>query len=200
LNVEGARAERWAQRAVWLILIVMVVFSLVPALRDRFIFQPAHQAVWEGVLPQLVHFGWAHLGINLLTLALLAWIALALGRARAIPGVLLCCMLTVAWGLTLMPHPLTWYVGLSGALYGLIAWLTLEYARCARLRFLRVAGAALCVVFGLKELLGLWWPMGLGDLMGVPPAPAAHVFGYLGGLAYAVLAAAYRAWCSLRMA
>jgi len=200
LNTEAARPERWAVGAIGLILIVMIVFSLVPALRERFVFQPAHQAVWEGVLPQLVHFGWAHLGINLATLALLAWIALALGRVRALPGVLLFCTLAVAWGLTLMPHPLTWYVGLSGALYGLVAWLTLEYARCARSRFLRVAGAALCVVFGLKELLGLWWPMGLGDWMGVPPAPAAHVFGYLGGLAYALLAAVYRAWRSLRMA
>jgi len=189
---DASRSERLGAVAVGGILVAMIAFSLIPSLRDRFVFHPAHEPVWDGLLPQLVQFGAAHLGLNLLSLSLQTRIAQALGRAREVPGVLVFSVIAVAAGLKAMNPPMAWYVGLSGALYGLVAWLTLEHVRCARSRLLRIAGAALCALIGLKELFGLWWPTGFGDWMGVPPAPAAHVFGFLGGLLYVGLAAAYR--------
>ena len=191
-TLTAQRIERLAAVAVGAVLVAMIGFSVIPALGERFVFHPAQDPVWRGLVPQLVHFGIAHLGLNLLSLSLQTRIAQVLGRAREVPGVLLFSMIVVAAGLKAMNPPMSWYVGLSGALYGLVAWLTLEHARCARSRLLRTAGAALCALIGLKELSGLWWPTGFGDWMGVQPAPAAHVFGFLGGLLYVALVALYR--------
>ncbi len=194
------RAERLAVHTVGVILIAMIAFSMLPTLRERCVFVPARDPLWVGLLAQLVHLGLAHLSLNLLSLALQTRIAQALGRAREIPAVLGVSAFAVVLGLMTMKPPLAWYVGLSGALYGLVAWLALEHTRCARARSLRIFGAVLCVLIGLKEVFGLWRPMGLGDWMGVPPAPAAHVFGFLGGLFYVALARAYRWMRSRRTA
>ncbi len=194
------RAERAAAAAVVAILVAMIAFSAIPALYGHFVFRPAHDPVWHGLVSQLVHFGIAHLGLNALSLSVQTRIAQALGRAREVPGVLLFSMFAVVLGLKAMNPALAWYVGMSGALYGLVAWLTLEHVRCARSRLLRLAGAVLCVLIGLKEIAGLWWPAGLGDWMGVPPAPAAHVIGFAGGLVYTALAAIYRLSRSRRTA
>ncbi len=75
---------------------------------------------WRILTGNLVHLGYPHLLLNLAGLALISLLlAHALTpRQWAVTG--LCSMLGVGFGLLLFDPQLSWYVGLSGALYGLL--------------------------------------------------------------------------------
>ncbi|MGL5266028.1 MAG: rhomboid family intramembrane serine protease, partial [Plesiomonas shigelloides] len=80
------------------------------------------QAWWRPFTAHLVHTNLTHLLMNLLGLWLVVWAACPLLRTRqAITLYLLCC---VAIGLTLPASGLGSYRGLSGVLYGIVAWLS----------------------------------------------------------------------------
>lgn len=183
--------------AMLALALAMPVFTFAPTLA-RLRYRPGVDSLIGGLLPQLVHLGAAHLLLNLsgwLILALLAWQS---GKAAAALAALATSMFAVALGLSLETVPMAWYVGLSGALYGVFAWLALAYARQSPR--LSSVGIAICVLLGVKLLAGLWRALGPGDLMGIPPAPTAHLYGYAGGLLWAASESIYRAFRSRRTA
>lgn len=75
---------------------------------------------WRVLTGNLVHLGYPHLLLNLAGLLLITLLlAHALSvRQWAFTG--LCSMLGVGFGLLIFDPQLSWYVGLSGALYGLL--------------------------------------------------------------------------------
>jgi len=75
---------------------------------------------WRVLTGNLVHLGYSHLLLNLSGLAL---ISLLVGHALSVRQwvfIGLCSMLGVGFGLLTFNPELSWYVGLSGALYGLL--------------------------------------------------------------------------------
>ncbi|MDQ8022268.1 MAG: rhomboid family intramembrane serine protease [Moraxellaceae bacterium] len=134
------------------------------------------------VTAHFAHLGVAHIGMNLAALAVLGWAAL---RVRLVAGfllALLCAAMTVDAGLILQVWPVDWYVGLSGVLHGGFAWLCLHLATARRglLPWLLWIG-------GLAKVLAeTQVPAGSPGPMGFPLALAAHLYGYLGGSAWAV--------------
>ena len=148
---------------------------------------------WRCFSCHFVHLGWRHLLLNLAALAGLAAIARFLGRQRGttagiaggFAGALLAGMLGVCLGLSWWDAGVTWYVGLSGALYGVYAWLVLDLAALpdwpGRAAWgLYLAGLA-------KALLDAMASVGTLGLSGIPLAPPAHLYGLLGGSFWAAL-------------
>lgn len=130
----------------------------------------------------LAHLGVAHLAINLAALGVLAWAAQRIAAGTDFLLALLCAAMTVDAGLILQVWPVEWYVGLSGVLHGGFAWLCL--------RLTRARGGVLpwlLWIGGLAKVLAeTQVPAGSLGPMGFPLALAAHLYGYLGGSAWAV--------------
>lgn len=141
------------------------------------------QAWWRPFTAHLVHTNLTHLLMNLLGLWLLVWAAYPLLRARqAITLYLLCC---VAIGLTLPASGLGSYRGLSGVLYGIVAWLSVASWRCP--------GVAILPSWLTGGLLALLlWPDSQHDaftahLIQARVAHLAHFSGALCGALYGML-------------
>lgn len=75
---------------------------------------------WRVLSGNLVHLGYPHLFLNLAGLLLITLLLAHALTARQWAFTGLCSMLGVGIGLLLFDPQLTWYVGLSGALYGLL--------------------------------------------------------------------------------
>lgn len=146
-------------------------------------------AYWRCLSCHFVHLGWQHLLLNLGALAGLAAFAQYRGGRAGVAGgffgALLAGMLGVCIGLQGVDTGVTWYVGLSGALYGVFAWLVLDMAT---LRHWRGRAAWALYVGGLvKVLLDARINVGALGLAGIPMAPPAHLYGLLGGTLWALL-------------
>jgi rhomboid family GlyGly-CTERM serine protease len=135
--------------------------------------------VWRCLTCHFVHLGVRHLAVNLAAFLMLAGIAAAWERRAGFPAALLASMLSVCLGLSLFDLGVQWYVGLSGALHGLFAWLVL--GRATRSDAIGKTAVALYLAGIVKVLLDLRIPVGSPGLAGVPMAAPAHLFGYLGG-------------------
>jgi len=145
---------------------------------------------WRLVSCHFVHLGARHLLANLAALLLLAWVA---SRHRAGPSFALggfAAAAAVSLGIAAGPVPIAWYVGLSGMLYGIFAREALRLAQPpARRRWL---GAALYLAGLAKVVADLRLGVGSMGALGIPLAPPAHLYGYLGGT-LAALPALWRA-------
>lgn len=75
---------------------------------------------WRLLSGNLVHLGWSHLLLNLSGLAVICYLVGHALSARQWLIVFIACLLGVGTGLLLIDLQLTWYVGLSGVLYGLL--------------------------------------------------------------------------------
>ncbi len=75
---------------------------------------------WRIVTGNLVHLGYSHLALNLAGLTLISLLLAHALSARQWVFTGLCSMIGVSVGLLLFDPQLSWYVGLSGALYGLL--------------------------------------------------------------------------------
>lgn len=153
---------------------------------------------WRCLTCHFVHLeGW-HLFLNLAALSILAAIAQFHGRqggvAQGFSVALLAGMLGVCLGLGWRDAGVNWYVGLSGALHGVFAWLVLDMAmEAASPRHWRRRLAWGLYLLGLvKALLDAGTPVGAPGLAGIPMAPPAHLYGYLGGTLWAALRYASR--------
>lgn len=141
---------------------------------------------WRCLTCHFVHLGAWHLFLNLAALAGLA----AVARLRSAPGAavgfaaaLLAGMLGVCLGLNWRAEGVTWYVGLSGALYGVFAWTVLGLAGW---RHWPGRAAWAIYLLGLaKALADAGMPVGAPGLAGIPLAPSAHLDGLLGGTVWA---------------
>ncbi len=140
---------------------------------------------WRWLTCHFVHLGGRHLLYNLAALACLAAIAHFQRRRHGFAGALLAGMLGVCLGLTCRAAGVTWYVGLSGALYGVYAWLVLGMASH---RGWQGRTAWVLFICGLaKALLDAQAPIGAPGLTGIPLAPPAHLYGLMGGTLWAAL-------------
>lgn len=75
---------------------------------------------WRVLTGNLVHLGYPHLLLNMAGLVLITLLLAHALSARQWAFTGLCSMLGVSIGLLLFDPGLSWYVGLSGALYGLL--------------------------------------------------------------------------------
>jgi len=142
--------------------------------------------IWRLISGNLVHLGAGHLAVNIAGVAL---VALLVGRHLSVRAWLvafvLCC-LTTTGGLWWLSPDVRWYVGLSGVLHGL---LVAGAARAAARGPERVFNAAVLAVVTAK----LGWEQFAGALPGTSRLAGgsvvvdAHLFGAVGGLAFAAV-------------
>jgi rhomboid family GlyGly-CTERM serine protease len=135
--------------------------------------------VWRCLSCHFVHLGVRHLAVNLAAFLVLAAVAAVWERQAGFGAALLAGMLSVCAGLGLTDLGVQWYVGLSGALHGLFAWLVL--GRALRNDTTGKIAAGLYFAGILKVLLDMGIPVGSPGLAGVAVAPPGHLLGYLGG-------------------
>lgn len=127
----------------------------------------------------LVHLGPAHLRMNLLGIALVAFVLIEALAARGIAMATLCSALGVTLGLHVFAPDVMSYVGFSGVLHGLFVWGGVALIRAGR----RIYGTLILVVIVLK----LVWEQRIGPAPGAEAAVAgrilvdSHLFGAAGG-------------------
>ena len=134
--------------------------------------------LWRLFSAHLAHLGWAHALMNLLGLGLV----IALFGPQTSPRILLMLLavsaLTVDAGLWFLHPELQWYVGLSGALHGLLAGLLLLQWTIRNRRYhwlILLLSVKLAWEFAVGPL-----PL-TGEIAGGPVVSQAHLFGALGG-------------------
>jgi rhomboid family GlyGly-CTERM serine protease len=137
-----------------------------------------HGQIWRLLSAHLVHLGWAHAVMNLVALALLVSLFGEPGDLALPAGLLLCSALAVDAGLWFLQPQLDWYVGLSGALHGLLAGLLIVNWRCRNQRYVWLIGL-LSVKLAWEQLIG---PLPMtADIAGGPVVSTAHLYGAAGG-------------------
>lgn len=145
---------------------------------------------WRLLTGNLAHLGPRHLVLNLIGLALIAALggrSLAGGRGAVLA---LGSMLGVGLGLLAFAPAVGWYVGLSGALHGLLAALAVEHALAPATRRWGIAlGGALAAKLAWEQLAG---PVPLtAEAAGGPVIVVAHLHGAIAG-ALVALGGAWR--------
>ncbi len=130
---------------------------------------------WRLAGANVAHLSWAHLAGNLVVFATALRLLHPVVRAGAVLGVLAACAIASTAGLYLGTS-LDWYVGASGALYGLLAWgaTRLPMPAGAWLLLLLVGNVA------LDQGRTTSW-------LGEPLAPQSHYWGLACGLALAIV-------------
>lgn len=84
---------------------------------------------WRLVTGHFVHLGWAHLGLNVMGLVLMWTLFVADYTPRQWLIIVAGSIATIDAGFLLLNPELVWYVGLSGALHGVMAAGTLAHLR-----------------------------------------------------------------------
>lgn len=134
---------------------------------------------WRLLSGHLVHLGVAHLLLNLSGLVLIGWIFGPGLRAAQWLWVLAGSWTAMTIGFLLFEPQLAWYVGLSGALHGLLLGAaTLDRGFERHLRILLIAGV-------MAKLAWEQWAGALpftAEAAGGPVVVDAHLYGGLGGL------------------
>lgn len=177
----GSISGRLALACVGAVALVCIVVHFTPDARMLFGWRSAPDAspAWSTLSSQFVHLGGAHLAANLGALAMLAVVSRQLGLFAHLPLLLLASFLAVCAGLLADVWPVAWYVGLSGALHGVFAALALALGlRAGPARWL---GWGLLLGAGVKLALELQAGTGHVGALGIPVAPPAHVYGFIGG-------------------
>lgn len=184
---------RWAFAALGSLLI-FALQAAGDAARPVLQFDRAAVLAGEGyrlLTAHWVHLDWRHAGMNAAGL----WLAALIGSGRRSAGLdlasngLRCVVLSCAVGWALYRyHPqLSWYIGLSGVLHGLFVIVLIR-------ALLQQRNHVAFVV--LSFLIGkLTWEHYHGALaqstLDAPVIVAAHEYGALAGLAYALTGAAF---------
>lgn len=176
LNFENCKAYGLA----FFVAFACVLFQSlewVDALRlDRNIYP--ENGWWRLLSANFVHLGWQHLGMNLAGLAAIALLVWRYFNNWEWGVIILASCLFVGIGVILWNDEIRWYVGLSGALHGiLMAGIFRE------LTVLRGAGSALLLLTVGK----LAWEQFYGPLPGSETTAGgrvlvdAHLYGAVGG-------------------
>ncbi len=195
-------ARDWALRhRIVIAALVLALASLAlelagPAVTEALRYQRdavAGGEVWRLLSANVVHLGPAHWAMNALALILIAVLFAGAVRPRQwlIGG--LGSGLAVTLGLYAFNPALTWYVGLSGLLHGLLAvGLVATVANRRRPDWLILA-AGLIAKLGWEQANGAL--PGSAALAGGDVVVDAHLYGALGGAGAALLA---RGWERVR--
>lgn len=142
---------------------------------------------WRLASAHFVHIDARHLAINLAAAVLLLGMGVWLQGARATLSAGAAAMLAVDLGLLFGPWQIDWYVGMSGLLHGIFAWLAASLLLQPGERGGRLIAALLLVGGSFKVWLDLAHPLGETGWLGVPLATPAHLYGWSGGIAWALV-------------
>lgn len=133
---------------------------------------------WRLATAHVVHLGWSHLAMNMLALGLLAVLFDDVFSLRDWVLAALASMLAIDVGLYAFRPEVSWYVGLSGVLHGLLLAAALRLAsQRSAVGFVLVAGVVFKLIWeqnaGPSALSASW--------AGGPVIVDAHLFGAAGG-------------------
>jgi len=146
-----------------------------------------HGQLWRLMSGSFVHLGWVHMARDTLGLFLIWGLLTDALDERAWLEVLLVSDLAVGLGLLAFSPQITWYVGISGTLFGLFC----AGALCEFRRRPVYAGALL---LGMAVVIA--WTLHAGALpgetrgLGGKVVPQAHLYGAIGGAAFILMRAA----------
>ncbi|MCB1911927.1 MAG: hypothetical protein R3E45_15005 [Rhodocyclaceae bacterium] len=185
------------RRVLTIVLVVLAVAGLAAAMS----LLPRYQITafgwregggvldaWRLASAHFVHVDARHLAINLAAASLLLAAGIWQQGLGATLAAAAAAMLAVDVGLLAGPWPIEWYVGMSGLLHGLFAWLALSLVLQGGDRAGRLIAALLVAGGTVKVWLDLAHPLGEAGWLGVPLATPTHLYGWLGGLACALVA------------
>ncbi len=143
---------------------------------------------WRLFTAHLVHLGPAHTALNLAALLAIAWWGMRRLDAAAWTAAMLASAAAVGFGLVYLAPWVDWYVGLSGMLHGLLAYVAVLAIGTDTLALPVLASIAAKVSW--EQVFG---PLpGSETTAGGPVVVVAHFFGAVGGAAWAVLACCVR--------
>ena len=174
----------WQRDGVFLVTaaVAVLLHGLGPDLAAWLRFDRAEvQAgqVWRLLTGNFLHLGTAHLLLNISVLALIGFVGRGLFSGFNWMTVLLVSSLGTGVGLYVLSPAVTWYVGLSGALHGMVL------AMCLALRSRQPLGALLVAILMVAKLAWEQWQGALpltSQMSGGPVVVDAHLYGALAGL------------------
>jgi rhomboid family GlyGly-CTERM serine protease len=138
----------------------------------------AHGELWRLLTGHFVHLGWTHLLLNLLGLGFVWSLVGHSLKPWCWGGAIVVCALGVSAGLWYRDPALSWYVGLSGVLHGLLVCGALQ-----RISEHRGSMALLLAAVGIKLVFEQQGIGGIAELdIGGRTIPNAHAYGALTGL------------------
>lgn len=141
-----------------------------------------HGEWWRLATGHLVHLGWSHFALNLLGLALVWFLVGDRYGAGSWCIVMIATLAGIDLGLWFAEPDLSWYVGLSGLLHGVLAAGIVSAA---------MAGSREAWVLGFLVTGKLFWEQAVGPLPGSDNLAGgavvvnAHLYGTLAGTAIA---------------
>lgn len=187
------RVGLWACVGGLLVVVVAVELAgLAPLLRYSREGLAAGE-LWRLVTAHVVHLGPAHLGLNAVGAVLVAALVGHHLRPVAWAATWLVCALAVALGLWWTSPAVSWYVGLSGVLHGLLVAGAIAALGDARERaFAAVVLLVIVVKLAWEAVAGA--TPGTTALAGGRVVTESHLFGALGGAAAGGVAAGWRRW------
>ena len=167
------------------ILLVLAAFSdvsfpLLSLERDKV----ATGEIWRILTSNFVHFGWPHTLMNLAAFLIAGLILLDGISANRFISLLFVCCFSVGLGIYYLNPEYGVYAGLSGSIHGLIIAGLLLNTRHANW----VNGVFIALIFGkiFYEHQSNYRATDLQNLLPVPVAYDAHLYGAIAGLAFGV--------------
>lgn len=163
------------------ILTISVLILFLQFFQDSFVFKRNdinNGQWWRLFSGNLVHTNYPHLALNLAGLWITGFLFLDYIKPINFIVSLIILIICVGLGIYLFSPSLMWYAGLSGALYGLF----LVGALYATLNQDYFTGIPLLILIPVK----IFWDLLHGgsqssaDLIGVPVATDAHLYGVIG--------------------
>lgn len=138
--------------------------------------------LWRLLTGNLVHFGWAHTAMNLAAFLLCSFGLLAqMSLVRFIYLLSVCC-LAVGLGIYFLNPEYATYAGLSGAIHGLIVAGLFQTG--LHPLWLRAVAFVIVVAKIIEEQSPNYQATDLQNLIPVPVAADAHLYGALAGLVF----------------
>lgn len=138
---------------------------------------------WRWLSGHFIHYGLYHLGMNVLALVAIGWVLLKTLPLRDFLVLWLVCSLGVSGGLFWLNPELMYYAGLSGVLHGLLV-AGLMFTLPQTPLFNGTALIIVAVKIGREQLPDFDTSH---ELLPVPVAVDAHLFGALGGLLWGII-------------
>lgn len=171
---------------VAIISLISLVFQALPETAHIELRYDRNQPtqVWRFVTGQLLHLGWVHLLFNLAGLVLITALFFPEWSARSFLYAFITSGIFLNICLYLFSPELTWYVGLSGILHGLIA-AGAVYSYQVQAKFALIVLIGCVIKIAWEQITGS--SVGTEELIGGKVAFDAHMFGFIGGLIGAAL-------------
>lgn len=180
------------------ILLLCLCLVLLQTMQSELMFQRTdinNGEIWRIMTGNLVHTNTNHLLINLAGLAFMWPLFRGILTPKILHASLLLLVLAVGIGIYLFSEQLSWYAGLSGALYGLFIVAASLALRCKNYL------VSLPILIGIPAKI-LWDSTngGLSEissaLINAPIATDAHIYGLIAGILVSFgLAAIYKPDC-----